>query len=118
MSNFAATLHPNLERVSTARKTTSKIIDAFSNASYGFWDVSVGFRMARFSGLEVRKMEIGTALEDPSRSEDCERKRPSGLAMIARRYRNWVCPVLRKLQSAGTGPLPVNGYDSNASART
>jgi len=34
-----------MEQVSTEHKTTSRIIDAISNASYVFWKLSVGFRI-------------------------------------------------------------------------
>lgn len=57
MSNFASMLGSEVERVSTARKTTSKIIDAISNASYAFWKVSVGFRIPLLGDLRVKEMD-------------------------------------------------------------
>jgi hypothetical protein len=56
MSNFAATSIPILGRLSPLYKTTSEIIDAFSNANYVFMDVSVEFRIRfplRFLGLRA-----------------------------------------------------------------
>ena len=54
MSNFAATPSPISGRLSPADKTTSEIIDAFSNSNYVFLDVSVEFSIhfpLRFLGL-------------------------------------------------------------------
>jgi hypothetical protein len=43
MSNFAATASPVSGRLSPVDKTTSEIIDAFSNDMYVFLEVSVKF---------------------------------------------------------------------------
>jgi hypothetical protein len=56
MSNFAATSGPILGQLSPVVKTTSEIIDAFSNDNYVFLDVPVRFRIAfplRFFNLEA-----------------------------------------------------------------
>src|ERR1039458_6125016 len=57
MSNFAATSSLISETLSPTNNTTSKIIDAFSNSSYAFLDVSVGFRISSL----LRFLELGTA---------------------------------------------------------
>jgi len=42
MSNFAAMSGSDSESLSPADKTTSKIIDVFSELDYAFWDIPVG----------------------------------------------------------------------------
>lgn len=61
ISNFAATCVPILERVSPLEKVTSEIIDAFSNANYAFWDVSVGFRRSIY-GINPRLRVMDSTL--------------------------------------------------------
>jgi hypothetical protein len=58
VSNFAAMSGSKAGRLSRADKTTSKIIDAFSNVNYAFLDVSVGFRIRYpLAVLQLRGME-------------------------------------------------------------
>jgi hypothetical protein len=45
MSNFAATVSPISELLNPLLQSTSKIIDAFSNANYAILDVSVEFNI-------------------------------------------------------------------------
>jgi hypothetical protein len=62
MSNFAATSNPIPGCLSPLNKTTSKIIDAFSNGNYVFQDVSMGLRILfplRFLGLELPSSFVG-----------------------------------------------------------
>src|SRR5229473_3493834 len=86
MSNFAATSNPILGRLSPADKTTSKIIDAFSNSNYVFLDVSVKFSIhfpLRFLGLAPTHRLTDSTLrekyDDPEPLQDVGRNDNKGL---------------------------------------
>jgi hypothetical protein len=77
MSNFAATSSPISGRLSPADKTTSEIIDAFSNSNYAFMDVSVKFSIhfpLRFLGLAPTHRLMDSAFrekyDDPEPLQD------------------------------------------------